>query len=84
MLTWAAPSNAVSESAFATIKKELVYRCEFSDREARKLAIFEYMEVFYNRDRDHSSLCYLKPKEFEQGGHLMEPSGWLHGEDQAA
>ncbi len=58
--------NAVSESVFATIKKELVYRCKFADREAARREIFEYMEVFYNRDRDHSALGYLTPDEFER------------------
>jgi putative transposase len=58
--------NAVSESAFATITKELVYRCKFADREKARHAVIEYMEVFYNRDRDHSSRGYLKPEEFER------------------
>ncbi len=58
--------NAVSESVFATLKKELVYRCKFKDREEARLAIFEYIEVFYNRDRDHSALGYLTPEEFER------------------
>ena len=58
--------NAVSESVFATIKKELVYRCKFADRETARRAIFEYVEVFYNRDRDHSALGYLTPEEFER------------------
>ncbi|MFN7834794.1 MAG: IS3 family transposase [Burkholderiaceae bacterium] len=58
--------NAVSESSFATIKKELVYRCKFADRETARQALFEYLEVFYNRDRDHSALGYLTPEEFER------------------
>jgi transposase InsO family protein len=58
--------NAVSESVFATIKKELVYRCKFADREKARREIFEYLEVFYNRDRDHSTLGYLTPEEFER------------------
>ena len=58
--------NAVSESVFATIKKELVYRCKFADRETARGAIFEYVEVFYNRERDHSALGYLTPEEFER------------------
>jgi transposase InsO family protein len=58
--------NAVSESAFATIKKELVYRCKFADREKARREIFEYVEVFYNRERDHSTLGYLTPEEFER------------------
>jgi putative transposase len=56
----------VSESSFATIKKELVYRCKFADRETARQAIFEYLEVFYNRDRDHSAPGYLTPDEFER------------------
>ncbi len=57
--------NAAMESFWSTLKKELVYRCEFQTRADARLAIFEYIEVFYNRQRLHSSLQYSSPVDFE-------------------
>jgi len=57
--------NAISESFVATLKAELVSRSRFSSREAAKMAIFEYLEAFYNRRRLHSSLGYRSPADFE-------------------
>ena len=59
--------NALSESFVATLKAELVSRARFPSREAAKMAIFEYLEVFYNRTRLHSSLGYRSPSDFEEG-----------------
>ena len=47
--------NAVAESFFGTIKTELIYQHKFRTREEAKDAIFEYIEVFYNRIRMHST-----------------------------
>ena len=58
--------NAVAESFFSTLKMELVYRTDFARREEARAAIFEYIEVFYNRERRHSSLRYLSPEDFER------------------
>jgi len=58
--------NAVSESFFATIKKELIHRFKFSTRREAAAAIFEYIEVFYNRVRKHSQLGYVSPAEFKR------------------
>lgn len=58
--------NAISESFVATLKAELVSRSRFPSREAAKLAIFEYLEAFYNRRRLHSSLGYRSPADFEE------------------
>lgn len=58
--------NAPAESFFHTLKTELVYHCRFQTREQAKQAIFEYIEVFYNRQRKHSTLGYQTPVEFEQ------------------
>ena len=57
--------NAVAESFFSTLKEELLYRGSWPTRDAAKRAIFEYVEVFYNRQRMHSSRDYLIPVEHE-------------------
>jgi len=57
--------NAVSESFFHTLKTELVYHLTFKTREEAKKSIFEYIEVFYNRRRVHSSNDYLSPFDYE-------------------
>jgi transposase InsO family protein len=58
--------NAFVESFFHTLKTELIYRTEFETREEAKKAIFEFIEVWYNRERLHSSLGYKSPEEFER------------------
>ena len=57
--------NAVMESFFATLKTELIYHEIFITRKDAKLKIFEYIELFYNRKRRHSSLGYKSPAQFE-------------------
>ena len=57
--------NAVVESFFATLKKELVYRSAWADRETASLAISEYIQAFYNHARLHSANGYLSPVEYE-------------------
>ncbi len=58
--------NAPVESFFGTLKTELVYQQRFASRREARQAIFEYIEVFYNRKRRHSALGYLSPVEFEE------------------
>ena len=58
--------NAFAESFFATIKKELIYRTKFATKTEAKKAIFEYIEVWYNRQRIHSSIGYMTPIQFEE------------------
>ena len=58
--------NAVSESFFATIKKALIHRFTFTTRREAAAAIFEYIEVFYNRVRKHSQLGYTSPVQFRK------------------
>jgi len=58
--------NAVTESFFHSLKTEWLYFLKFSTREQARSAVFEYIEMFYNRQRRHSSLGYLSPLEFEQ------------------
>ena len=57
--------NAVAESFFKTIKTELTYHCTYATREEARQSIFEYIEVFYNRKRLHSSIGYMAPMQFE-------------------
>lgn len=57
--------NAPAESFFSTLKNELIHLRRFKTREEAKQAIFDYIEVFYNRQRRHSSLGYLTPLEFK-------------------
>ena len=57
--------NAVAESFFATLKTELVYTRRFATRAEAREAIFEYIEVFYNRRRRHSTIGYMSPVDFE-------------------
>ena len=58
--------NTVVESFFATLKTELIYRTDYLNPEEARRAIFEYIEVFYNRQRRHSTLGYQTPAEFER------------------
>jgi len=58
--------NAPMESFFASLKKELVHDAKFATRAEARAAIFEYIEIFYNRQRRHSSLGYVSPAEYEQ------------------
>ena len=58
--------NAVMESFFGTLKTELIYHEKFITREDAKLTIFDYIEMFYNCKRRHSSLSSKSPVEFER------------------
>ena len=58
--------NAAMESFFASLKKELVHDEDYATREEATRSIFEYIEVFYNRVRQHSSLGYVAPAEYER------------------
>ena len=58
--------NAPSESFFHTLKTELIHHENYLSRERAQQDIFEYIEVFYNRQRKHSTNGYLAPLEYEQ------------------
>ena len=57
--------NAITETFFHSLKTELVYHVNYKTRMEAELSIFEYIELFYNRQRSHSSLKYLSPVEYE-------------------
>ena len=58
--------NAVAESFFHTLKVELIHGKIYDTHQQAKMAIFEYIELFYNRQRRHSYLGYLSPVDFEK------------------
>jgi transposase InsO family protein len=62
--------NAFVETFFKTLKTELIYRNKFKTRSEAKAAIFEFIEVWYNRQRLHSSLGYLTPEDYEAKQYL--------------
>jgi transposase InsO family protein len=57
--------NAITETFFKTLKTELIYHWVYETRKEAESEIFEYIELFYNRNRIHSSLGYKTPKEFK-------------------
>ena len=57
--------NAVAESFFATLECELLDRYHWPTRQALRTAVFDFVEVFYNRQRRHSTLDYLTPTDYE-------------------
>ena len=58
--------NAMAESFFSNLKNELVHHCDFATREEARTAIFDYIELFYNRRRIHQSLNYHCLVQFER------------------
>ncbi|RKZ31576.1 hypothetical protein DRQ36_01710 [bacterium] len=58
--------NAITETFFDTLKTELIYFEKYRSRNEARRSIFEYIEVFYNRQRRHSALGYMPPAEFEE------------------
>ena len=58
--------NAITESFFHTLKTELIKQNKYKSRLEARLSLFEYIEIFYNRKRLHSSLGYLSPVEYEK------------------
>ncbi len=61
--------NALAESFFATLECELVARSRWRTREEARMAVFDFIEAFYNPRRRHSGLGYLSPAEYERRHH---------------
>lgn len=61
--------NAITESFFGTLKKELIFHHIYDTRDEARRSIFKYIEMFYNRIRIHSSLGGLSPNQYEKGGY---------------
>jgi putative transposase len=66
--------NTMIESFWGTLKEEGIGQKIFLSRKEAKTVIFDYIEVFYNRKRRHSSLGYLSPVDFEKHGEKREES----------
>jgi transposase InsO family protein len=64
--------NAMAESAFASIKKELTHHARYETHEAARLDIANYIELFYNQTRLHSALGYRTPNEVHYGAHQTQ------------
>ena len=69
--------NAVAESFFGTLKTELIHPRIFSNRTLARTVIAEWIEVFYNRQRLHSTIGYLSPAQ-------LEDNYWASLESQSA
>lgn len=63
--------NAVVESFFSNLKNELVHHRRFANRQEARAEIFDYVELFYNRQRAHSSLRFLSPAEYENVSRVV-------------
>jgi putative transposase len=61
--------NAMAESFFATLECELVARGRWRTHAEARMAVFDYVEGFYNPRRRHSALAYLSPAEYERRHH---------------
>lgn len=66
--------NAVAESFFATLKKELIFHENYSSRIHASTAVFDHIEIFYNKQRRHSTLGFLTPEEKVQKGRQVAQS----------
>jgi len=66
------PDNATSESFFSTLKREMPQMNNFADQKQAAAAIFEYIGVFYNRIRAHSTIGYRAPAEFQNNPRIVE------------
>lgn len=64
--------NAVVESFFGNLKNELVHHCAFATREQARAEIFDYIEIFYNRQRAHATLQYMSPADYENLPVVLE------------
>ena len=69
--------NAMAESFFATLECELIERRAFQTQAEARMAIFEYLEGWYNTRRRHSDLGYLSPNDFERAAAAV-----THREDE--
>lgn len=63
--------NAVAESFFHSLKVEWVFHCQYKSRQEDRQSIFEYIEIFYNKQRIHSSIEYQSPEAYESKAFFL-------------
>ena len=63
--------NALAETFFATLECELVARARWRTHAEARMAVFDFIEAFYNPRRRHSALAYLSPVEYERRHHYQ-------------
>ena len=63
--------NAIVESFFSSLKNELTHHEQFETIEAARAKVFDYIEVFYNRQRKHKALNYCSPAQFEMSQNVL-------------
>lgn len=63
--------NAVAESSFSNLKNELVHHRRFKNHEQARREIFDYIEIFYNRQRVHATLNYVTPEAYESRSNVL-------------
>jgi putative transposase len=68
--------NALMESFFASLETELIDRSAWPTRAAARLAVFDWLETFYNPVRRHSGIGYLSPAEYERRYRLAARRAW--------
>ena len=76
--------NALAESFFATLECELVARSRWRSRDEARMAVFDFIEAFYNPRRRHSALGYLSPAEYERRHHPALSCPSVHPSARAA
>lgn len=74
--------NAPAESFFSTLKVERIHRRHYLTTEQARVDIFQYIEVFYNRKRSHSTLGYMSPLEYERRYHYKQSDNELNNQQQ--
>jgi len=74
--------NAMMESFWRRSRRELIHQQKYTTHEQARQSIFEYIEVFYNRKRLHSSLGYVSPESFERPEHSRRAPTGMWGSPQ--
>jgi putative transposase len=73
--------NAFCESFHASLEKDVLRRRSLRNRQEARTAVFDYIEVFYNRERLHSTLGYRSPAEYEQDHHDRTETDWARDDE---
>lgn len=74
--------NAVTESFFSNLKNELTWHHDFGGRDAARAAVYDCIDVFYNRQRLHQTLDYVSPMHYEERGLVLNQVSVVAGLSQ--